>query len=177
MTSAEPERGMVPQCTSSRALPQPGPDGRMDPAQQWALRGLTMFTGLAVDHDGRLYGHPRGGGGVSREITPESTAAWVGAEHPAWQSAGMRPEDWRRVIDLLRDRVRARDAAAVAAVPADAQRAAELSAARVRAARRGELERQAAQAQAELAAYADAPEPPEVEPARRGGWMRRPPTP
>jgi len=148
----------------------------MDPAAQWALRCLTMFTGLAVDHDGRLYGHPRGGGGVSREITPESTAAWVGAEHPAWQSAGMRPEDWQRVVDLLRDRVRERDAAAQAAIPADARRAAELSAERVRAARKTELELQAAEAQVALAAFAADPEPPEAEPARRG-WMRRPPAP
>ena len=176
MTTAEPERGTVPQCTSSRLLPQPGPDGRMDPAAQWVLRGLTMLSGLAVDHDGRLYGHPRGGGGVSREITPEWLAAWVGAEHPAWQSAGMDPAAWRRVIDLLRDRVRARDAAAVAAVPADARRAAELSAERVRAARKTELELQAAEAQVALAAFAADPEPPEAEPARRG-WMRRPPAP
>ena len=167
----------MPQCTSSRLLPQPGLDGRMDPAEQWAARSVTMFTELAVDEDGRLYGHPRGGGGVSREITPESIAAWVAAEHPAWQSAGMDPAAWRRVIDLLRDRVRALDAADAAATPADARRAAELVAERVRDARRVELERQAAEAQAELAEFAAAP-PPEAEPARRGGgWLRRPPTP
>lgn len=177
MSITEPERGAVPSYASSRALPQPGPGGRMDPAVQWADRSLTMLTELAVDHDGRLYGHPRGSVGFTREITAEWFAAWVGAEHPAWQSAGMDPADWRRVIDLLRDRVRARDAATAAAIPADARRAAALAAERVRAARRGELERQAAQAQAELAAYADAPEPPEAGPARRAGWMRRPPAP
>ena len=170
----EPERGAVPSYTSSRALPQPGPDGLMDPAVQWADRFKTMFTGMTVDHDGRLYGHPRGGSG--REVTAAALAAWVGAEHPAWQYTGMRPEGWQRVVDLLRDRVRERDAAAQAAIPADARRAAELSAERVRAARRAELERQSAEAQAELAAYADAP-PTEVEPARRGGWMRRPAAP
>jgi len=149
----------------------------MDPARQWADRFETMFTGLAVDHDGRLYGHPRGGGGVSREITPESIATWVSAEHPAWQSAGMDPAAWQRVVDLLRDRVRALDAANAAAVPHDARRAAELNAERARAARRHELELQAAEAAAELAAFAAAP-PTEVEPARRGGgWMRRPPAP
>jgi len=147
----EPERGVVPQCTSSRLLPQPGLDGRMDPAEQWAARSVTMLTELAVDEDGRLYGHPRGSVGFTREITAEWFAAWVGAEHPAWQYTGMRPADWRRVVDLLRDRVRARDAANVAAVPPDARRA------------------------AELAAFASDPEPPEAEPARRGGWMRRPP--
>ena len=175
MNTTEPERGMVPQCTSSLALDRPGSGGRMDPAVQWADRSLTMLSELAVDHDGRLYGHPRGSVGFTREITAEWFAAWVGAEHPAWQSVGMDPAAWRRVIDLLRDRVRARDAAAVAAVPADAQRAAALSAERVRAARRGELERQAAEAQVALAEFADAP--PEVEPTRRGGWMRRPPAP
>jgi len=149
----------------------------MDPARQWADRSLTMLTELAVDEDGRLYGHPRGSVGFTREITPEWFAAWVGAEHPAWQAVGMTPADWKRVVDLLRDRVRARDAANVAAVPPDARRAAELAAERVRDARRVELERQAAEAAAALAEFAAAPEPPEVEPARRGGWMRRPPAP
>ena len=173
----EPLRGAVPRTTSSLALPRPGNAGRMDPARQWADRSLTMLSGLAVDDDGRLYGHPRGGGGVSREITAESIAAWVAAEHPTWQSAGMNPADWLRVVDLLRDRVRALDAADAAATPADARRAAELVAERVRDARRVELERQAAEAQAELAEFAAAP-PPEAEPARRGGgWLRRPPTP
>ena len=179
MNITEPERGTVPQCTSSRALPRPGNAGRMDPAEQWAARSLTMFAGLTVDHDGRLYGHPRGGSG--REVTAESIAAWVGAEHPAWQSAGMRPADWQRVIDLLIDRVRTRDAVAAAATPPDAKRAAELNAERVRAARRHELELQAAQAQAELAEFAETPEPPEadagVEPVRSRGWMRRAPMP
>ena len=134
-----------------------------------------MLTELAVDEDGRLYGHPRGSVGFTREITAEWFAAWVAAEHPAWQSAGMTPADWRRVIDLLRDRVRTLDAAAAAAVPADVRRAAELAAERVRDARRVELERQAAEAQVALAEFAAAPT--EVEPARRAGWMRRPPAP
>ena len=176
MTSAEPLRGAVPRTMSSLALDRPGPGGRMDPAVQWADRSLTMLTELAVDEDGRLYGHPRGSVGFTREITPEWFAAWVGAEHPAWQAVGMTPADWKRVVDALIDRVRARDAAAVIAVPADARRAAELAASRIRDTRRAELQRQAAEAQAELAAYADAPA--EVEPARRGGgWMRRPAAP
>ncbi len=53
--------------------------------------------------------------------------------------------------------------------------AAELAVERVRAARRADLELQAAAAQAELAELTAAP--PEVEPTRRGGWMRRPTPP
>ena len=175
MTSAEPEWGTVPQCTSSRALPQPGPDGLMPAAMQMAARLQTSMVDLTLDGN-VLYGRPRSAVGYATRLDGPALAAWAEATIPAWQH--LDAAGWTETARLLTKWVRARDSAAVAAVPADARRAAELNAERVRAARRGELQRQAAEAQAELAAFAaDAAEPPEVEPARRAGWMRRPAAP
>ena len=174
MTSAEPVRGMVPQCTSSRALPRPGPAGRMPAAMQMAARLQTSMVDLTVDGADVLYGRPRATAGYVSRLDGPALADWGQTSLPAWQN--LDAAGWAETARLLTEWVRARDAANVAAVPADARRAAELSAERVRAARRAELERQSAEAQAELAAYAETP--PEAEPARRrGGGMRRPPAP
>ena len=172
---AEPMRGDVVRSSSSLALPQPGPGGLMDPARQWAARGLTMIDGLAVDDDGRTYGYLRGSAATTREITAEWLATWATTTLPAWQTRGMGPEDWRRVVDLLAGKVRARAAAEAAATTPDARRAAAVAHERARATRLAELERQAAEATAAVAAYAA--EPAEVEPGRRGGWLRRSPAP
>ena len=174
MTSAEPERGMVPQCTSSRVLPRPGPAGRMPAAMQMSLRLRTAWVDLALDGD-VLYGRPRSAVGYATRLDGPALAAWAEVNVPRWQH--LDAAGWAETAQRLTEWVRERDAATAAAVPADVRRAAELAAERVRDARRVELERQAAQAQAELAAYADAPEPPEAGPARRAGWMRRPPAP
>ena len=172
MNTTEPERGMVPQCTSSRVLPRPGPAGRMDPAMQMSLRLRTAWVDLALDGD-VLYGRPRSAVGYIARIDGPALAAWAEANIPAWQN--LTAAGWAETARLLAEWVQRRDAAAIAATPADARKAAELAAERVRAARRAELELQAAEAAAELAAFADAP--PEVEPTRRGGWMRRPAAP
>jgi len=110
---------------------------------------------------------------VSRLDGP-ALADWGQANLPAWQR-NLDAAGWAETARLLAEWTRARDAAVAAATPADARRAAELSASRIRDTRRAELELQAAEAAAELAAFAETP--PEVEPARRGGWMRRPPMP
>ena len=172
----EPLRGTVPRNTSSLALAALDPGSTMPQVEQWALRLRTAYADLVID-GGRLLGRPRSAVGYVHEVSAASLAAWASAEVPQWQHRGMTADDWSATVKILTEWVQRRDAAAAAAVPADARRAAELSAERAHAARRGELERQAAEAQAELAAYADAPEPPEVGPARRGGWMRRAPMP
>jgi len=146
----------------------------MDPAMQMSLRLRTAWVDLALDGD-VLYGRPRSAAGYVGRLDGPALADWGQTSLPAWQN--LDAAGWAETARLLTEWVRARDAAAVAAVPEGARRAAELSAERVRAARRHELERQAAEAAAELAAFADAPAPAEVEPARRGGWMRRAPAP
>ena len=170
MNITEPERGVVPSYTSSRALPQPGPDGLMRPAAQMAARLQTIMVDLAVDGGGVLYGRPRSAAGYVSRLDGPALADWGQANLPAWQQ-NLDAAGWAETARLLAEWTRARDAAVAAATPADARRAAALSASRIRDTRRAELERQAAEAAAELAAYAAAP--PEVEPARRGGWMRR----
>jgi len=170
VNTTEPERGVVPSYTSSRALPQPGPDGLMRPAAQMAARLQTIMVDLTVDGD-VLYGRPRATAGYVSRLDGPALADWGQANLPAWQR--LDAAGWADTARLLTKWTRARDAAVAAATPADARRAAELSASRIRDTRRAELERQAAEAAAELAAFAADPEPPEVEPARRGGRMRR----
>ena len=173
----EPLRGDLPRVSTSVALAEREHGQTMPRTEQWALRMRTAYADLVIDGD-RLLGRPRSAVGYISAVTAGSLATWAAAEIPRWQHQDMGAGDWAAVVRLLAAWVQRRDAAAQAATPADARRAAELSAERAHAARRGELERQAAEAQAELAAYADAPEPPEVGPARRGGgWMRRPPAP
>ena len=178
MTSApfEPLRGDVPRTSSSLALARREHGETLPRAEQWAMRMRTALSDLVIDGE-RLLGRPRGAVGYVHAITAESLATWAAAATPRWQHGDMSADDWAAVVRLLTGWVRKRDAAAVASVPEDAQRAAVLGAERARAARRAELELQAAEAAAELAAFADAPAPAEVEPARRGGWMRRPPPP
>ena len=165
----------MPSYTSSRALPQPGPDGLMRPAAQMAARLQTIMVDLAVDGGGVLYGRPRSAAGYVSRLDGPALADWGQANLPAWQR--LDAAGWVETARQLTGWVQRRDAAAIAATPADARKAAELAAERVRAARRAELQRQAAEAAAELAAYTDAPEPPEAEPARSRGWLRRPPAP
>ena len=45
MNITEPVRGLVPSYASSRALPQPGPGGLMNPAAQMAVRGSVLRGG------------------------------------------------------------------------------------------------------------------------------------
>ena len=172
----EPLRGDLPRVSTSVALAEREHGQTMPRTEQWALRMRTAFADLVIDGD-RLLGRPRSAVGYISEVTAGSLATWAAAEIPRWQHGDMSAGDWAAVVRLLAAWVQRRDAAAVAATPADARKAAELAAGRVRAARRAELERQSAEAQAELAEFAADPEPPEAEPARRGGWMRRPPTP
>jgi len=146
----------------------------MPVAMQMAARLQTSMVDLTLDGD-VLYGRPRSAVGYATRLDGPALAAWAEANIPAWQH--LAAAGWAETARLLAEWVRTRDAAAAAAVPADARRAAELNAERVRAARKTELELQAAEAQAELAAFANAPEPPEVEPVRSRGWMRRPPAP
>ena len=148
----------------------------MPATQQMALRCQTAWVDFALD-GAVLYGRPRTAVGYIARIDGPALAAWAEANIPRWQH--LDTAGWAETARLLTEWVRARDAANAAAIPADARRAAELAAERVRAARRAELERQAAAAQAELAELTAAPEPAEagVEPARRGGWMRRAPMP
>jgi len=148
----------------------------MPAAMQMALRCQTAWVDLALDGD-VLYGRPRSAVGYIARLDGPALAAWAEAHIPRWQH--LAAAGWAETARLLAEWVQQRDAATMAAVPADARRAAELAAERVRAARRAELERQAAEAAAELAEFAAAPEPAEagVEPARRGGWMRRPAAP
>jgi len=172
----EPLRGAVPRTTSSLALAETDPGQAMPRVEQWALRLRTAYADLVIDGD-RLLGRPRSAAGYISEVTAGSLATWASAGVPQWQHRDMTADDWAAVVRLLTAWVGQRDAAHLAATPADARRAAALSAERAHAARRGELERQSAEAQAELAAFADAP-PTEAEPARRGGgWTRRPPAP
>ena len=170
----EPLRGSVPRTSSSLALAARDPGETMPAAQQMALRCRTAWVDLALDGD-VLYGRPRSAVGYIARIDGPALAAWAEANIPAWQN--LTAAGWAETARLLAEWVQRRDAAAIAATPADARKAAELAAERVRAARRAELELQAAEAAAELAAFADAPEPPEAEPARRGGWTRRAPMP
>ena len=172
MNTTEPVRGTVPQCTSSRALPQPGPDGLMPAAMQMAARLQTSMVDLTLDGD-VLYGRPRSAVGYATRLDGPALAAWAEVNVPRWQH--LDAAGWAETAQRLTEWVRERDAATAAAVPADVRRAAELAAERVRDARRVELERQAAEAQVALAEFAAAPT--EVEPARRAGWMRRPPAP
>jgi len=135
-----------------------------------AARLQTIMVDLTVDGD-VLYGRPRATAGYVSRLDGPALADWGQANLPAWQR--LDAAGWADTARLLTKWTRARDAAVAAATPADARRAAELSASRIRDTRRAELERQAAEAAAELAAFAADPEPPEVEPARRGGRMRR----
>jgi len=166
-------RGDLPRVSSSLALAAREQGEAMPAAQQMALRMRTVMADLTLDGD-VLYGRPRTAVGFVSRIDGPALAAWGKTNLPAWQD--LDAAQWDEVARRLREWVATRDAATQAATPADARRAAELAAGRVRAARRAELERQAASAASELAALADAP-PPEAEPARRGGWMRRPPAP
>ena len=170
----EPLRGAVPRTTSSLALAETDPGQAMPRVEQWALRLRTAYADLVIDGD-RLLGRPRSAAGYISEVTAGSLATWASAGVPQWQHRDMTADDWAAVVRLLTAWVGQRDAAHLAATPADARRAAALSASRIRDTRRAELERQAAAAAAELAAFAETP--PEAEPARRGGWMRRPPAP
>ena len=172
MTTAEPLRGAVPRTTSSLALDRPGPAGLMPAAMQMALRCRTAWVDLALDGD-VLYGRPRSAVGYIARLDGPALAAWAEVNVPRWQH--LDAAGWAETAQRLTEWVRERDAATAAAVPADVRRAAELAAERVRDARRVELERQAAEAQVALAEFAAAPT--EVEPARRAGWMRRPPAP
>jgi len=142
----------------------------MPAAMQMSLRLRTAWVDLALDGD-VLYGRPRSAAGYVGRLDGPALADWGQTSLPAWQN--LDAAGWTETAQLLAEWVRTRDAATAAAVPADAMRAAALAAERVRAARRAELERQAAEAQVALAAFAADPEPPEVEPARRGGRMRR----
>jgi len=141
---------------------------------QMAARLQTSMVDLTVDGGGVLYGRPRSAAGYVGRLDGPALAAWGQTSLPAWQN--LDAAGWAETARLLAEWVQRRDAATMAAVPADARRAAALGAERVRAARKAELELQAAEAQVALAAFAADPEPPEAEPARRGGWMRRPPT-
>jgi len=145
----------------------------MRPAAQMAARLQTIMVDLAVDGGGVLYGRPRSAAGYVGRLDGPALADWGQTSLPAWQN--LDAAGWTETAQLLGEWVRTRDAAVAAATPADARRAAELSAERVRAARKAELELQAAEAQVALAEFAAAPT--EVEPARRAGWMRRPPAP
>ena len=177
MSSApfEPLRGDLPRVSTSVALAEHEHGQTMPRTEQWALRMRTALSDLVIDGD-RLLGRPRGAVGYVHEVTAASLATWASAAVPRWQHQNMSGDDWAATVRLLAEWVEQRDAATVAATPADARRAAELAASRIRDTRRGELERQAAAAAAELAAFAAAP-PPEAEPARRSGWMRRPTPP
>jgi len=171
----EPLRGDVPRAFSSRQLARSEHGETLPAPQQMSLRLRTAWVDFALDGD-VIYGRPRTAVGYVTRIDGPALADWGQANLPAWQR--LDAAGWAETARLLTEWVRKRDAADAAAVPGDARRAAELAAGRVRAARRAALEQQAAAAQAELAALADAPEPPEVEPARRGGgWMRRAPMP
>ena len=174
MTSApfEPLRGTVPRNTSSLALAARDPGETMPAAQQMTFRCRTAWVDLALDGD-VLYGRPRSAVGYATRLDGPALAAWAEVNVPRWQH--LDAAGWAETAQRLTEWVRERDAATAAAVPADVRRAAELAAERVRDARRVELERQAAEAQVALAEFAAAPT--EVEPARRAGWMRRPPAP
>ena len=176
MSSApfEPLRGDLPRVSTSVALAEREHGQTMPRTEQWALRMRTAFADLVIDGD-RLLGRPRSAAGYISEVTAGSLAAWASAEVPQWQHRDMTADDWSATVKILTAWVGQRDAAHLAATPADARRAAALSASRIRDTRRAELERQAAAAAAELAAFAETP--PEAEPTRRGGWMRRPPAP
>jgi len=93
-----------------------------------------------------------------------------------WQRRDMLPADWSRVVELLTAWVKARDATTVAATPADARRHAEMASDRARAERRAELERARVDTDAEIERL-DRGEPVDPDPPRRGGWLRRSPTP
>lgn len=173
MTSAEPLRGAVPRTSTSLALAALGLGETMPAPQQMSLRLRTAWVDLALDGD-VLYGRPRSAAGYVSRLDGPALADWGQANLPAWQR-NLDAGGWAETARLLAEWTRARDAAVAAATPADARRAAALSASRIRDTRRAELERQAAAAAAELAAFAETP--PEAEPARRGGWMRRPPAP
>ena len=168
----EPMRGDLPRVSSSLALAETDPGETLPQVEQWAMRMRTALSDLVIDGD-RLLGRPRGAVGYVHEVTAASLATWASAAVPRWQHQNMSGDDWAATVRLLAEWVEQRDAATVAATPADARRAAELAASRIRDTRRAELELQAAEAAAELAAFAADPEPPEVEPARRGGRMRR----
>jgi len=172
----EPLRGDLPRVSTSLALAEREHGQTMPRTEQWAMRMRTAYADLVIDGD-RLLGRPRGAVGYVHAITAASLATWAAAAVPQWQHRDMTNDDWAAVVRILTAWVGQRDAAAVAAVPEGARRAAELAAERVRAARRHELERQAAEAAAAVAAFAAAPPQVEIEPSRRGGWMRRPPAP
>ena len=176
MTSAEPLRGAVPRTSTSLALAALGLGETMPAPQQMSLRLRTAWVDLALDGD-VLYGRPRSAAGYVGRLDGPALADWGQANLPAWQR--LDAAGWAETAQLLAEWVRTRDAAVAAATPADARRAAALSASRIRDTRRAELERQAAEAAAALAEFAAAPEPAEagVESTRRGGWMRRAPMP
>ena len=175
VAGAEPHRGNVPRTSTSLALAERERGTHVPATQQWATRLTTGYADLTVD-DGRLLGRPRDQVGFVHEICAESLGRWADATVPQWQLAGMTVDDWSDVVGRLIEWVRQRDAATVAATPADARRFAELSAARARSDRRAELERARLDTDAELARL-DRGEPVDPEPARRGGWLRRTPVP
>ena len=172
---SDPHRGDVPRTSTSLALAERERGEHVPRAQQWATRLQTAYVDLTLDN-GRLLGRPRDQVGFVHEICAESLGRWADATVPQWQLAGMTVDDWSDVVGRLIEWVRQRDAATVAATPADARRFAELSAARARSDRRAELERARLDTDAELARL-DRGEPVDPEPARRGGWLRRTPVP
>jgi len=177
MTSApfEPLRGDVPRCRSSLLLAQRERGETMPRCDQWAVRLRTSYEDLTVDGD-QLLGRPRGAVGFIAKITAESVAQWADAVVPRWQHDGMTRGDWTDVVRLLTAWVVQRDAAEAAATPAAQRRFAELAADRARAARRAQLAEQQAAAAAELERL-DSGGPVDPDPPRRGGWLRRSPTP
>jgi len=144
--------------------------------QQWATRLQTAYSDLVIDGE-RLLGRPRDAVGYVREVTGESLAGWAAAEIPPWQFRDMQSADWAEVVQLLAAWVRQRDAAVVADTPHDARVHAQLREDRARAERRAQLAEQQAAAAAELARLDDPGEPVDADPPRRGGWLRRSPTP
>ena len=173
--SVDPMCNDVPRCSSSLALAERERGEHVPRAQQWATRLQTAYVDLTLDN-GRLLGRPRDQVGFVHEICAESLGRWADATVPQWQLAGMTVDDWSDVVGRLIEWVRQRDAATVAATPADARRFAELSAARARSERRSQLAEQQATAAAELARLDDPGEPIDPDPPRRAGWLRRAPT-
>lgn len=161
----EPYDHAVVEISTARALRERDPGERADPCDQWADRSVTLLVALLLDADGRLYGHAKGAVGHPHEITGVWFERWAEVTFPAWQRHGMDSQGWARVVDLLRDRVRERDARERAALPDDVRRAAELVEERRATDRRAELKRQRADADAELARL-DAGEPVNTEPSR-----------
>jgi len=172
---SDPHRGNVPRTSTSLALAERERGEHVPRAQQWATRLQTAYVDLTLDN-GRLLGRPRDQVGFVHEICAESLGRWADATVPQWQLAGMTVDDWSDVVGRLIEWVRQRDAATVAATPEDARRFAELAADRARAERRAVVAEQQAAAQRELDRL-DSGAPVDPNPPRRGGWLRRTPTP